>query len=138
MKTGAEQLDVTSEELVALLEGARAVLGETGYQKLHAAIRTLGYVTELLETRLATLDKLRRLLCHTSTEKTKTVLKQAGIETGEKKHKPPDTAKSKVPGHGRNGCNLRLRRCCAHQAASICELVEAGEPLRVDADVPTL
>jgi transposase len=103
MKTGAEQLDVTSEELVALLEGARAVLGETGYQKLHAAIRTLGYVTELLETRQATLDKLRRLLCHSSTEKTKTVLKQAGIETGEKKHKPPDTAKSKVPGHGRNG-----------------------------------
>jgi transposase len=103
MKTGAEQLDVTSEELVALLEGARAFLGETGYQKLHAAIRTLGYVTELLETRQATLDKLRRLLCHSSTEKTKTVLKQAGIETDEKKHKPPDTAKSKVPGHGRNG-----------------------------------
>ena len=103
MKTGAEQLDVTSEELVALLEGARAFLGETGYQKLHAAIRTLSYVTELLETRQATLDKLRRLLCHSSTEKTKTVLKQAGIETGEKKHKPPDTAKSKVPGHGRNG-----------------------------------
>jgi len=47
MKTGAEQLDVTSEELVALLEGARAFLGETGYQKLHAAIRTLGYVTGL-------------------------------------------------------------------------------------------
>jgi len=64
-------------------------LGESGYQKLQAAIRTLGYVTELLETREATLDKLRGLLCHSSTEKTKTVLKQAGIETGEKKRKGP-------------------------------------------------
>jgi transposase len=103
MKEETQRLDVTSEELEALVEGARVALGEVGYQKLQAAIRTLGYVTELLETRQATLDKLRRLLCHSSTEKTKTVLKQAGIETGEKKRKAPDTPKSKTPGHGRNG-----------------------------------
>jgi transposase len=103
MKAGAERLDVSSEELEALLEEAREALGETGYQKLQAAIRTLGYVTELLETHQATLEKLRRLLCHSSTEKTKTVLKQAGIETDEKKHKAPSAPKSKVPGHGRNG-----------------------------------
>ena len=102
MKAGAERLDVSSEELEALLEEAREALGETGYQKLQAAIRTLGYVTELLETHQATLEKLRRLLCHSSTEKTKTVLKQAGIETDEKKHKAPSAPKSKVPGHGRN------------------------------------
>src|ERR1035438_928542 len=53
-----ERLDVTSEELEALLEGVRAPLGEASYQKLQAAIRTLSYVTELLETREATLDKL--------------------------------------------------------------------------------
>ena len=103
MKAGAERLDVSSEELVALVEGARTALGETGYQKLQAAIRTLGYVTELLETRQATLEKLRRLLCHSSTEKTKTVLQQTGIETGEKKRKEPGASKSKAPGHGRNG-----------------------------------
>jgi transposase len=103
MKADAERLDVTSEELAALVEGARATLGEAGYQKLQAAIRTLGYVTELLETRQATLEKLRRLLCHSSTEKTKTVLQQAGIETGDKKRKAPDTPKGKAPGHGRNG-----------------------------------
>ena len=103
MKADAERLDVTSEELAALVESARASLGESGYQKLQAAIRTLGYVTELLETRQATLEKLRRLLCHSSTEKTKTVLKQAGIETGDKKPKAPDTPKGKAPGHGRNG-----------------------------------
>jgi transposase len=99
-----ERLDVTSEELEALLEGVRAPLGEASYQKLQAAIRTLNYVTELLETREATLDKLRRLLCHSSTEKTGKVLKQAGIETDGKKHTPPGehTPKRKAPGHGRN------------------------------------
>lgn len=99
-----ERLDVTSEELEALLEGVRAPLGEASYQKLQAAIRTLSYVTELLESREATLDKLRRLLCHSSTEKTGKVLKQAGIETDGKKHTPSleHTPKRKAPGHGRN------------------------------------
>jgi transposase len=103
MKAATERLDVTSEELAALVEGVREALGEAGYQKLQAAIRTLGYVTELLETRQATLEKLRRLLCHSSTEKTKAVLKQAGIETGEKKPKASGAPKGKAPGHGRNG-----------------------------------
>src|SRR5208282_1544407 len=99
-----ERLDVTSEELEALLEGVRAPLGEVSYQKLQAAIHTLSYVTKLLETREATLEKLRRLLCHSSTEKTGKVLKQAGIETDGKKHTPPreHTPKRKAPGHGRN------------------------------------
>jgi len=48
-----ERLDVTSEELEALLEGVRGPLGEVSYQKLQAAIHTLSYVTELLETREA-------------------------------------------------------------------------------------
>src|SRR6202451_63741 len=103
MKAATERLDVTSEEVAALVEPVREARGEPGYQKLQAAIRTLGYVTELLETRQATLEKLRRLLCHSSTEKTKTVLQQAGIETGEKKPKAPGAPKSKAPGHGRNG-----------------------------------
>ena len=77
---GAPRIDISCEELETLLEGARATLGEAGYQKLQAAIRTLGYVTELLQNQEATLASLRRLLCHSSTEKTSKVLKQAGIE----------------------------------------------------------
>ena len=105
---GTPRIDVSREELEALLEGVRPALGEAGYQKLQAAIRTLNYVTELLETREATLERLRRLLCHSSTEKTEKVLKQAGIETGEKKDKAPGaprTPKSTAPGHGRNGAD---------------------------------
>ena len=54
------RIDVSREELEALLEGVRPALGEAGYQKLQAAIRTLNYVTELLETREATLERLRQ------------------------------------------------------------------------------
>ena len=64
-------------------------LREEGYHKLKAAIRTLGYVTELLEKKEATLASLRELLCPASTEKTDKVLKQAGIDTGEKKSRKP-------------------------------------------------
>ena len=78
-----------------------------GYQKLKAAIHTLGHIAELLENREATLDTLRRLLCQSSTETTDDVLKRAGIETGEKHHKPAGqrTSDTPAPGHGRNGAS---------------------------------
>ena len=64
MQPHIERIDVSTEELEGLLEQARPMLSEDGYQKLRAAIRTLSYVTELLETRETTLERLRRLLCH--------------------------------------------------------------------------
>jgi hypothetical protein len=46
---GVPRLDVSIQELEALLEQARQEpLREEGYQKLLAAVRTLRYVTELL------------------------------------------------------------------------------------------
>jgi transposase len=105
MQPPVERIDVSIEELEALLEQAKPSLSEEGYQKLRAAICTLGYVTELLEKQETTLAKLRELLCPASTEKTATVLKQAGMETGEKKHKTPAerSAKRAALGHGRHG-----------------------------------
>src|ERR1700692_1414092 len=82
---GVPPLDVSIEEVEKLLERARPALGADGYEKLRAAIRTLGYMTELLEKKETTLAALRELLCPASTEKTDKVLKQAGIEAGEKK-----------------------------------------------------
>ena len=102
MQPAAPPLDVTPEELEALLEGVREALGEAGYQKLKAAIRTLSYVTELLENRETTLETLRRLLCQARTEKTEAVLEQAGIEGSPRKRKPA-ASKGPAVGHGRNG-----------------------------------
>src|SRR5271157_5188340 len=56
MQPATPPLEVTPEELEALLETVREALGEAGYQKLKAAIRTLSYVTELLETREASTE----------------------------------------------------------------------------------
>lgn len=98
---GALRLEVSREELEALLEQARQEpLPEDGYQKLRAAIRTLHYVTELLEKKETTLKELRELLCPASTEKTEKVLQQAGIETVDKKS--ANSPKKPRKGHGRN------------------------------------
>jgi transposase len=106
MKPASNHLEVSTEELEALLERARQQpLEPDGYEKLKAAIRTLSYVTELLENREATLETLRRLLCQSSTEKTNEVLKRAGIDVNEKNHNRAGqgTQKTTPPGHGRNG-----------------------------------
>jgi transposase len=101
---GIPRIDVSTKELEALLEQAKQEpLGEEGYHKLKAAIRTLGYVTELLEKKETTLAALRELLCSASTEKTDKVLKQAGVNTGEKKPESPSKKpKRTAAGHGRN------------------------------------
>jgi hypothetical protein len=74
-------------------------------QKLSAAIPTLGPIAKLLENREATLETLRRLLCHSSSEKTRQVLQRAGMEVDQKQHKPGGDRQSETPapGHGRNG-----------------------------------
>jgi transposase len=102
---GVPRLDVSIEELEALLAQARQEpLRDDGYQKLLAAVHTLGYVTELLEKKETTLKALRDLLCPATTEKTDQVLKQAGIDTDEKKpESPPKKPKRAAAGHGRNG-----------------------------------
>src|ERR1700722_20526332 len=90
MQPATLPFEVTAEELEALLEGVREGLGEAGYQKLKAAIRTLGYLTELLRERKITFEGLRELLLsgtQASTEKTQQVLKKAGIEKPKKKTK---------------------------------------------------
>jgi transposase len=124
---GAPQIEVSCEELESLLEQAREEpLQEEGYHQLKAAIRTLGYVTELLEKKETTLAALRELLCPASSEKTEKVLKQAGIETSEKKPGPGSTPKKpKAAGHGRNGATAY--RGAARVAVAHASL-KAGDP----------
>ena len=61
MARGIERLDATPEELEALVEKARVALDDVGYQKLMAAVRTLGYVTTLLEDQRTSLQILAKL-----------------------------------------------------------------------------
>ena len=106
---GVPPISVPIEELEGLLEQARPALSAEGYQKLRAAIRTLVYVTELLEQKETTLAALRELLCPAGTEKTDKVLQQAGVQTGgpgpESVSQKPKRA---AAGHGRNGAAALL------------------------------
>jgi len=153
MRPADAPLEVTTEELEALLESVREALGERGYQKLKAAIRTLSYVTELLENREATLQSLRRLLCRARSEKTDAVLEQAGIPSSPTQGKPEakETAKKPDIGHGRNGAQAyrgagRIAvphsslhqgdRCPECQRGKVYPLKEAGLLVRMQGQAP--
>jgi transposase len=112
MSSSLEQIDVNMQELEKLLEQTRqGRLEEADYQKLRAAIHTLGFVAELLRERNVSLAELRELLLSpASTEKTSEVLKGAGLAAKEAKAKKPEgsspsNGKPARPGHGRNGAS---------------------------------
>jgi len=108
MKPASEEIHVNLEELEALLERKRATLGEEDYQKLKAGLWALSYLTERIGDKDTTISQLRALLGKASTEKTRQVLEQAGLEVAPKStpSPPPGANPSEQkpkPGHGRNG-----------------------------------
>lgn len=101
MNQASPRMELNMEELETLLERAKASpLSEPDYHKLKAALETLGYLTQLLEDRKTTIDRLRQILFGASTEKTRKVLK-----TNQPTQADPDSNESakKTKGHGRNG-----------------------------------
>ena len=76
-----ERVDMNQEELDALLERARTgPLSEEDCAKLRGVIETLSYLTDLLEDRKTTIQKLRQILFGATTEKTSTLVKTSGTE----------------------------------------------------------
>jgi len=104
--TPPPRLTISMAELEALLERAKAgPLSDADYATLKAALATLGYLTELLEDRTTTLQRLRHLLFGARTETTRTVLPaapaaDAATAASTPAPAPPPTPR---PGHGRNG-----------------------------------
>ena len=72
--TGPERLDVDLDQLHAIL--ARARMNDDDRKVLAAAVDTLATLTELLEHNDATIEKLRKLLFGSSSEKTRDVLNE--------------------------------------------------------------
>lgn len=98
------RIDETVPELEQLLTQAKgAPLSEEAYQRLLAAIHTLAQVAHLLQDKEATLGRLRQLLFGATTEKTRHVLAQAGLEPQgplrSSTAAPPEGRAA--PGHGR-------------------------------------
>jgi len=97
--TPPPRLDISMADLEALLERAKAgPLSEADYATLKAAVATLGYLTELLEDRTTTLQRLRHLLFGARTEKTQTVCPPASAAAP-----APGPGAAPRSGHGRHG-----------------------------------
>jgi len=109
MRAAIEFIDMNREELNQLVEHARTSLSEDEFRKLKGVVEALTYLTDLVADQETTIQDLRELLFPASTEKTKEVLKKAGLEGTRKStaEKPspsqPKEGKPNAPGHGRNG-----------------------------------
>ncbi len=102
MNRSTERLELNIEQLERLLERARKdPLSEPDYQTLKAAVETLGYLTQLLEDRKTTIERLRQILFGASSEKTRNVLKK--ITQAKPAESPWAQSGNKTNGHGRNG-----------------------------------
>jgi transposase len=97
------------EQLQAIVERARVLgLTEEEHATLAAAVETLAFVTQELESKGTTLARLRQLLFGASTEKTSRVVGEAptGAASAPAQGAGPEatpTEKPRAPGHGRKG-----------------------------------
>ncbi len=114
MKTDIKRIDVDMKELEQIVERARTgSLDEEDIRKLKAALETLGLLTELLGDKDTTIQRLRKILFGSGTEKLSQVLGTAPAAadpnktTGEAKDDDSSAngnkEKTKRKGHGRNG-----------------------------------
>jgi len=93
---------VSREEMAAILERTRAVLSPEEHAKLTGAIDTLAQVTAQLQSKDASIERLRRMIFGASTETSRNVL------GADRQAAPPSTSPSPAPkpkaapGHGRN------------------------------------
>ena len=100
------RIDLTTDDLDTLLAHARAALPEEAYRTLQALVETFRYLTALLEDHTTTIARLRQILLGATTEKTRQVLKQAGLDDRPRcaDHDAGDhDSRRDEHGHGRHG-----------------------------------
>lgn len=155
---GPERIELDRSELEAILEHTKAALSEDEYTKLHAAMDTLIYLTQELEKNRVSVQRLKKLLFGTTTEKTRKVmeklLNEANKENtsgdGAAEDKGPQT-KPKAKGHGRNGAgaytgadhvrvpheSLKPGDACPHcKKGTVYESVKPGHLVRIRGQAP--
>jgi len=91
---------LSKDQLEALLHRAEAALREDDYERIKALAEAYTYLTELVEAKGTTIERLRKLLFGSPTEKTRDVVPPTE-EDGSVEVEP--TPKRK--GHGRNGAD---------------------------------
>jgi len=98
-------IDLKTDEVKALLERARASLDAEDYEKLKALVETAVYLLEMVEDKRTTIDRLRKILFGSSSEKTRNVMPQTPVAPPAAAPDGAEPTPSKHPGHGRNGAD---------------------------------
>lgn len=105
-----KRVEVCMEELEGILERAKTTpLTEEECAKLHEALETLMYLTDLVGNKDTTISRLRKILFGASTEKTRNILaKESGkgetpAESQQAASPETQPKEEKPKGHGRNG-----------------------------------
>ncbi len=109
-QSNPERIELEMGELEAILERIRPSLSPEEYTKLHAALETLVFVTQELEKKQVSVQRLKQLLFGATTETTRKVMERILDEAG-KEGKSADSSgqteetepRQKAKGHGRNG-----------------------------------
>ncbi len=97
-------VELSKDELEALLHRAEAALREDDYERIKALAEAYTYLTELVEAKGTTIERLRKLLFGSPTEKTRDVVPPTEEDGSEGVAPEPEPA-TKRKGHGRNGAD---------------------------------
>jgi transposase len=155
---GVERIDLDRRELEAILARAKTALSEEEYAKLHAAMETLVFLTEELEKKRVSVQRLKQLLFGATTETTRKVMEKILDEAGQEgtcgdkaaEGQEPQ-ARPKAKGHGRNGAEayvgaekMRVPHaslqpgdpCPSCPTGTVYESVEPGRLVRMHGQAP--
>jgi transposase len=157
---GPERIELQMSELEAILERSKTgPLSEQDCERLRSVLHTLLFLTEELEKKGASVQRLRNLLFGPTTEKTRQVLekamKGAGVDSpsdGRNNPSPsPESPAEKPAGHGRHGAqsyagakkvrvthpSLEGGDACPHcQKGTVYEMAEPGRLVRIHGQAP--
>jgi transposase len=156
---GTQRMELDRNELEAILERAKTTpMSEAEYAKLHAVVETLVFLTQELEKKHVSIQRLKQMLFGATTETTRKVLERILDDTSKERSsgdeaaggKEPE-AREKAPGHGRNGAedyvgaekvrvpheSLKPGDPCPNcQKGTVYESVEPGHLVRIKGQAP--
>ena len=104
-----DRIDISISELEAIVEHAKGALSEQEYQILQSVVKTLVFLTQELEKKHVSVERLKRMLFGAATEKLRNVIDEALDKQQENKpdHQSDNQIKDneKPSGHGCNGAD---------------------------------
>lgn len=98
-------IDLKADELEPFLQRAKARLNQEDYETFKALVESYVYVTQMVEDKRTTINRLRKLLFGSGSEKSRDVIPQAPAGPSSTMPDDAEPTPPKRPGHGRHGAD---------------------------------